>query len=155
MLYRILIIDRYSHLYLYSSTSTRTRTRTNVIIKYSDSYSYSHVLQVLLLVLVLVNLVLAPALLKGTFPCVNILNSQKWPNYTVTISFKLSDCHWKLVEITLYTGTHDIRLLWKWHRYPALNGFQKAKSIQCYTRQIMSKLDQRKQISNKKGSLVN
>ena len=52
MLYRILIIDRYS----YSSTGTRTRTRTHVIIKYSDSDSYSHILQVL------VNLVLAPAL---------------------------------------------------------------------------------------------
>ena len=60
MLYRMLIIDRYSHLYSYSSTSTRTRTRTHVIIKYLDSYS--HILQVL--VLVLVNLVLAPALLK-------------------------------------------------------------------------------------------
>ena len=39
--------------------------------------------------------------------------------------------------------------------YPALDGFQKAKSIQCYTRHIMSRLGQRKQISNKKGSLVN
>ena len=29
--------------------------------------------------------------------------------------------------------------------------FSKAKSIQFYTRQIMSKLGQRKQISNKKG----
>ena len=38
----------------------------------------------------------------------------------------------------------------KWHRYPALNGFQKAKSIQCYIRQIMSNLGQRKQISIKK-----
>ena len=38
---------------------------------------------------------------------------------------------------------------------PALNGFQKTKSIQCYTRQIMNKLGQRKQISNKKGSLMN
>ena len=37
----------------------------------------------------------------------------------------------------------------------ALNGLQKVKSIQCYTRQIMSKLGQRKQISNRKGSLVN
>ena len=52
-------------------------------------------------------------------------------------------------------GTHDIRLLCKWHQYPALNGFQKAKSIQCYTRQIVSKLGQRKQLSNKKGSLMN
>ena len=60
ILYRTLIIDRYSYLYSYSSTSTRTRT--HVIIKYSDSYSYSHILQVLVLVLVLVNLVLAPAL---------------------------------------------------------------------------------------------
>ena len=60
MLYRMLIIDRYSYLYSYSSTSTRTRT--HVIIKYSDSYSYSHILQVLVLVLVLVNLVLAPAM---------------------------------------------------------------------------------------------
>ena len=34
-------------------------------------------------------------------------------------------------------------------------GFQKAKSIQCYTRQIVNNLGQRKQISNKKGSLVN
>ena len=83
------------------------------------------------------------------------VNSQEWPNYTVTSTLKLTDCHWKLMEITLYIGTHDIRLPWKWHRYPALNGFQKAKSIQCYTRQIMSKLGQRKQISNKKGSLVN
>ena len=37
-------------------------------------------------------------------------------------------------------------LLMKWYRYPALNGFQKAKSIQCYTRQIMSNLGHRKQI---------
>ena len=79
------------------------------------------------------------------------VNSQKLPNYTVTNTLKLTDCHWKLVEITLYIGIHDIRLLWKWHRYPALDGFQKAKSIQCYTRHIMSKLGQRKQISNKKG----
>ena len=62
LLYRMLIIDRYSHLYSYSSTSTRTRTRTHVIIKYS--YSYSHILQVLVLVLVLVNRVPAPALLR-------------------------------------------------------------------------------------------
>ena len=61
MLYRMLIIDRYSCLYSYSSTSTRTRT--HVIIKYL--YSYSHILQVLVLVLVLVNLVLAPALLPS------------------------------------------------------------------------------------------
>ena len=46
-------------------------------------------------------------------------------------------------------------LLRKWHRYPALNGFQKAKTIQCCTRQIVSNLGQRKQISNKKGPLVN
>ena len=62
ILYRMLIIDRYSYLYSYSSTSTRTRTCTHVIIKYSDSDSDSHILQVLILVLVLVNLVLAPAL---------------------------------------------------------------------------------------------
>ena len=62
MLYRMLILDRYS----YSSTSTQTRTRTHVIIKYSDSYSYSHILQVLGLVLGLVNLVLAPALAPTT-----------------------------------------------------------------------------------------
>ena len=74
---------------------------------------------------------------------------------TVTSTLKLSDYHWKLVEITLYIGTHDIRLLWKWHWYPELNGFQKVKSIQCYTRQIMNNLGQRKQISNKKESLVN
>ena len=55
------------------------------------------------------------------------------------------------MEITLYMGTRDIRLPRKWHQYPALNGFQKAKSIQCYTRQIMSNLGQRKQISNKRG----
>ena len=36
-------------------------------------------------------------------------------------------------------------------RYPALFGFQKAKGIQCYTRQIMIKLGQRKQISSKIG----
>ena len=58
-------------------------------------------------------------------------------------------------QITVYIGTHDIRLLRKWHRYPALNGFQKAKTIQCCTRQIVSNLGQRKQISNKKGPLVN
>ena len=40
-------------------------------------------------------------------------------------------------------------------RYPALNGFQKAKTIQCCTRQIVSNLGQRKQISSKKGPLVN
>ena len=83
------------------------------------------------------------------------VNSQEWPNYTVTSTLKLADCHWKLVEMTLYIGTHDIRQLWKWYRYPALNGFQKAKSIQCYTRQIISKLGQINPISNKKGSLVN
>ena len=49
----------------------------------------------------------------------------------------------------MYIGTHDIRLLWKWHRYPALNGFQKAKSIQCYTRQIMSNLSQKTNIQQK------
>ena len=47
-------------------------------------------------------------------------------------------------QITLYIGTHYIRLLRKWHRYPALNGFQKAKTIQCCTRQIVSNLGQRK-----------
>ena len=67
MLYRMLIIDRYSHLYSNSSTSTRTRTRIHVIIKYSYSYSDSHILQVLVLVLVLVNLVLAPALQALTY----------------------------------------------------------------------------------------
>ena len=65
MLYRMLIIDRYSYLYSYSSTSTRTRTCTHVKIKYSDSYS--HILQVLVPVLVLVNLVLAPALIDGSY----------------------------------------------------------------------------------------
>ena len=35
------------------------------------------------------------------------------------------------------------------------NGFQKVKSVQCYTRQFMNNLGQRKQISDKKGSLVN
>ena len=58
-------------------------------------------------------------------------------------------------QITLYMGTHDIRLLRKWHRYPALYGFQKAKTIQCCTRQIVSNLGKKKQISNKKGPLVN
>ena len=58
-------------------------------------------------------------------------------------------------QIILYIGTHDIRLLRKWHRYLALDGFQKAKTIQCCTRQIMSNFNQRKQISNKKGPLVN
>ena len=53
---------------------------------------------------------------------------------------KLTDCHWKLVETTLYIVTHDIRLLRKWHRYPALTGFHKAERIQCYTRQIKSNL---------------
>ena len=37
----------------------------------------------------------------------------------------------------------------------APNGFQKAKIIQCCAHQIMSNLGQRKQISNKKGPLVN
>ena len=69
MLYRMLIIDRYSYLYSYSSTSTRTRTCTHVKIKYSDSYSYSHILQVLVPVLVLVNLVLAPALPGAAIWC--------------------------------------------------------------------------------------
>ena len=111
--------------------------------------------------------------LKGSFSCVNTLvwwhslfailqnrwiywylwklyvNSQKWPNYTITSTLKLTDCHWKLVEITLYIGTHDIRLLWKWRRYRALNGFQKAKSIQCYTRQIMSNLSQKTNVQQK------
>ena len=36
-----------------------------------------------------------------------------------------------------------------------LHGFQKAKTIQCCTRQIVSNLGQRKQISNEKGPLVN
>ena len=70
--------------------------------------------------------------------------------------------HFEINRLSLKTSgynivyrTRDIKLHWKWHRYPALNGFQKAKSIQCYTRQIMSELGQRKQISNKKGSLVN
>ena len=53
------------------------------------------------------------------------------------------------MEITSYIGTHDIRLLWKWNRYPALNGFQKAKSIQCYTRQIMNNLGQKTNIQQK------
>ena len=76
------------------------------------------------------------------------------PNYTVSNTLKLSDFHWKLVEITLYIETHDIRLLWKWHWYPALNGFQKAKSIQCYTRQIMSNLRQRKQMEKNATGVV-
>ena len=37
MLYRMLIIDRYSYLYSYSSTSTRTRTRTHIIITVGSS----------------------------------------------------------------------------------------------------------------------
>ena len=44
------------------------------------------------------------------------------------------------------------------HKWPVTREmfpFDDVIMIQCYTRQIMSDLGQRKQISNKKGSLVN
>ena len=99
MLYRMLIIDRYSCLYSYSSTSTRTRTRTHVIIKYSYSYSDSHILQVLILVLVLVNLVLAPALVNP------LAHERCWSNFT-SASFKI------ILQIDILSTPSDIGLSW-------------------------------------------
>ena len=92
MLYRILIIDRYSHLYSYSSTSTRTRTRSHVIIKYSDSDSDSHILQVLVLVLVLVNLVLAPALI--IMPKYEIISGEENIHLISIVIMENTLAHW-------------------------------------------------------------